>query len=89
MAGELDAQLADVVPHRASEASAEFAGEVYMVNARHGSEALERVMRLKLVVDLLLRALEPGWWRTPRFETGAIAEFDEQCHNGARHRCGG
>lgn len=81
MAGELDATLTDVVPYRAAETSAEIAGEVHMMNARHPRQAYKRVMPIKLVVDLLAHAVEPRRGRAARFETRTIVDFREQCED--------
>jgi len=87
MAGELDASLADVLPHRAPEASTELACDMHGVNPRRLREALECVMSMKLVLDLLLHPCQPRRRHAPCFETGTVAEFCEQRDNGAREGC--
>ena len=86
--GELNAPLTDVVSYRASQASVKFTGEVNVMNTRRLGEALERMMRTKLVVDVLLHPLEPRWRHASRLKRRATSEFGEQRDNNARHRRG-
>ncbi len=87
VAGELDATLSDVVPHRAPELAPELARKVHAVDTRRARERRERMTASELVVDLLLDALEPRQWRPGRLKRRPRAELGAQREHRALDRC--
>ncbi|BCH24762.1 hypothetical protein MesoLjLb_45470 [Mesorhizobium sp. L-8-3] len=59
---------------------------MYVADTGCARQALQRVVPMELVVDLLLHAFQPRRWCAPRFETRTLEEFREECDKRMRNR---